>query len=55
MSRILLPAPHMSGEEQAWVKEAFASNCRSSVGAPNIAGFELAIRAVRLGPLEQEK
>lgn len=39
MSRIFLSVPHMSGDEQAYVKEAFASNWLSTVG-PNINGFE---------------
>jgi pyridoxal phosphate-dependent aminotransferase EpsN len=39
MKRILLSVPHMSGREQAYVAEAFASNWLSSVG-PNLAAFE---------------
>jgi pyridoxal phosphate-dependent aminotransferase EpsN len=39
MSRIYLSAPHMSGHEQAFVAEAFASNWLSSVG-PNLDAFE---------------
>jgi len=39
MSRIYLSAPHMSGHEQAYVAEAFASNWLSSVG-PNLDAFE---------------
>ena len=37
--RILLSVPHMGGEEQTFVAEAFASNWISTVG-PNIAAFE---------------
>ncbi|MEQ9079383.1 MAG: DegT/DnrJ/EryC1/StrS family aminotransferase [Sandaracinaceae bacterium] len=39
MSRIYLSAPHMGGEERAFVEEAFATNWLSSVG-PNIDAFE---------------
>lgn len=39
MTRIYLSAPHMSGHEQAFVAEAFASNWLSSVG-PNLDAFE---------------
>jgi pyridoxal phosphate-dependent aminotransferase EpsN len=42
MKRILLSVPHMSGEEEAWVHEAFASNWLSTKG-PNIDAFERAI------------
>src|SRR6202042_1412106 len=42
MKRILLSVPHMSGEEEAWVHEAFASNWLSTKG-PNLSTFERAI------------
>jgi pyridoxal phosphate-dependent aminotransferase EpsN len=42
MKRILLSVPHMSGEEQAWVHEAFASNWLSTKG-PNLNAFERAM------------
>jgi len=42
MKRILLSIPHMSGEEQAWIHEAFASNWLSTKG-PNLGAFERAI------------
>lgn len=45
MSRIFLSVPHMSGHEQAYVKEAFASNWLSTVG-PNIIGFEQEFEAL---------
>jgi len=32
MHRILLSVPHMSGSEQRYVREAFASNWLSTVG-----------------------
>lgn len=38
-ARIYLSVPHMSGNEQAFVADAFASNWLSSVG-PNLDGFE---------------
>ena len=47
MSRILLSVPHMSGGEQRYIEEAFASNWLSSVG-PNLDGFERAFSR-RLG------
>jgi pyridoxal phosphate-dependent aminotransferase EpsN len=37
--RVLLSVPHMGGQEQAFVAEAFASNWLSTVG-PNITAFE---------------
>jgi pyridoxal phosphate-dependent aminotransferase EpsN len=37
--RIMLSVPHMSGREEAFVHEAFASNWLSTVG-PNLAAFE---------------
>ncbi len=37
--RILLSVPHMGGNEQAYVNEAFATNWLSTVG-PNISAFE---------------
>ena len=39
MKRILLSLPHMSGAEQVYVGQAFASNWLSTVG-PNISAFE---------------
>jgi len=39
MSRIPLSIPHMGGEEESYVRQAFASNWLSTVG-PNIAAFE---------------
>ena len=39
MKRILLSVPHMGGNEQTYVTEAFVSNWLSTVG-PNIAAFE---------------
>lgn len=39
MSRIYLSVPHMGGQEQSFVAEAFAGNWLSSVG-PNLDGFE---------------
>src|ERR1039458_7681920 len=47
MKRILLSVPHMGGSEQAYVREAFATNWLSTVG-PNIAAFEKAF-AERVG------
>lgn len=38
-TRILLSVPHMSGREEDYVREAFASNWLSTVG-PNLAAFE---------------
>ena len=38
-NRILLSVPHMCGEEQNFVREAFASNWLSTVG-PNLTAFE---------------
>jgi pyridoxal phosphate-dependent aminotransferase EpsN len=39
MQRVPLSAPHMSGSEEAYVHQAFASNWLSTVG-PNIEAFE---------------
>ena len=39
MNRIPLSIPHMGGEEESYVRQAFASNWLSTVG-PNIAAFE---------------
>jgi pyridoxal phosphate-dependent aminotransferase EpsN len=39
MQRILLSVPHMSGREQRYIAEAFASNWLSTVG-PNLDAFE---------------
>jgi pyridoxal phosphate-dependent aminotransferase EpsN len=53
MKRIPLSVPHMSGEEEAWIHEAFASNWLSTKG-PNLETFERAmeqrtgVRAVAL-------
>jgi pyridoxal phosphate-dependent aminotransferase EpsN len=41
MKRILLSVPHMSGREEIYVREAFASNWLSTVG-PNLTRFEQA-------------
>lgn len=43
MKRILLSVPHMSGMEQGYVQEAFASNWLSTKG-PNLDAFEWAIQ-----------
>ena len=54
MKRILLSIPHMGGDEQVYVHEAFASNWLSTVG-PNITGLErefkerIGLPAVALG------
>ena len=40
MKRILLSVPHMGGNEEAYVRQAFASNWLSTVG-PNLTTFEL--------------
>lgn len=42
MNRILLSVPHMSGQEEAWVHEAFVSNWLSTKG-PNLDAFERAV------------
>src|SRR5579872_2833083 len=47
VKRILLSVPHMSGHEQTYVNEAFASNWLSTVG-PNLTAFEQAFER-RLG------
>jgi pyridoxal phosphate-dependent aminotransferase EpsN len=47
MTRILLSIPHMCGSEEAYVRQAFASNWLSSVG-PNINAFEQEFEA-RIG------
>jgi pyridoxal phosphate-dependent aminotransferase EpsN len=39
MQRILLSVPHMDGNEQSFVNEAFQSNWLSTVG-PNVDAFE---------------
>jgi len=39
MSRILLSVPHMGGQEEGFVREAFATNWLSTVG-PQIGAFE---------------
>lgn len=45
MKRILLSVPHMEGHEEAYVREAFATNWLSTVG-PNIDAFEREFSAV---------
>jgi pyridoxal phosphate-dependent aminotransferase EpsN len=45
MKRILLSVPHMEGTEEAFVKEAFATNWLSTVG-PHIDAFEREFAAV---------
>jgi pyridoxal phosphate-dependent aminotransferase EpsN len=47
MSRVYLSVPHMGGNEEMYVREAFASNWLSTVG-PNLDAFEHAF-AERLG------
>lgn len=47
MSRIYLSVPHMSGEEQRFVEEAFRTNWLTTLG-PNVDGFEREM-AERLG------
>ena len=44
MKRILLSVPHMGGNEEAYVREAFATNWLSTIG-PNLAAFECAFEA----------
>jgi pyridoxal phosphate-dependent aminotransferase EpsN len=44
MKRILLSIPHMGGNEEAYVREAFATNWLSTVG-PNLTAFEGAFEA----------
>ena len=44
MRRILLSIPHMGGNEERYVREAFASNWLSTVG-PNLMAFEQAFEA----------
>src|SRR5258708_12251277 len=39
MNRILLSSPHMGGDEESYVRHAFATNWLSTVG-PNIVAFE---------------
>ena len=45
MKRILLSVPHMEGTEEAFVREAFATNWLSTVG-PHIDAFEREFAAV---------
>lgn len=45
MKRILLSVPHMSGAEQGYVREAFASKWLSTVG-PNLTAFEKEFEAL---------
>ena len=47
MARVYLSVPHMGGEEERFVREAFASNWLSSVG-PNLDAFEREFEA-RIG------
>jgi pyridoxal phosphate-dependent aminotransferase EpsN len=47
MKRILLSVPHMGGDEESYVRQAFDTNWLSTVG-PNIAAFERAF-AERVG------
>ncbi len=47
MSRVYLSVPHMGGNEERYVREAFASNWLSTVG-PNLDAFERAF-AERIG------
>jgi pyridoxal phosphate-dependent aminotransferase EpsN len=47
VKRILLSIPHMSGAEESYVRDAFASNWLSTVG-PNITAFEQEF-AARMG------
>ncbi|NLZ28878.1 MAG: pyridoxal phosphate-dependent aminotransferase, partial [Firmicutes bacterium] len=44
-SRIFLSPPHMSGEEQKFIDEAFASNWIAPLG-PNVDAFEQEIATV---------
>ncbi len=44
MKRILLSVPHMSGAEEAYLLQAFASNWLSTVG-PNLTAFEAEFQA----------
>ena len=39
MNRILLSIPHMGGDEETYIRQAFASNWLSTVG-PNISAFK---------------
>ena len=39
MNRILLSVPHMGGNEESYVRQAFLSNWLSTVG-PNVNAFE---------------
>jgi pyridoxal phosphate-dependent aminotransferase EpsN len=54
VNRILLSIPHMGGNEEAYIRQAFASNWLSTVG-PNITAFEeefedrIGLPAVALG------
>ena len=44
MKRILLSVPHMGANEEAYVREAFATNWLSTIG-PNLTAFERAFEA----------
>ena len=44
MRRILLSIPHMGGDEERYVREAFASNWLSTVG-PNLMAFRAGVRS----------
>ena len=43
-SRIFLSPPHMSGREEAYIKEAFASNWIAPLG-PHVTAFEKEVAA----------
>ena len=43
-SRIFLSPPHMSGREELYIKEAFASNWVAPLG-PNVTAFEKEVAA----------
>jgi pyridoxal phosphate-dependent aminotransferase EpsN len=45
MKRILLSVPHMGGAEQAYIREAFASNWLSTTG-PNVLEFERELQSL---------
>jgi len=47
MKRILLSVPHMGGNEETYVRQAFATNWLSTVG-PNLTAFEQEV-AARIG------
>jgi dTDP-4-amino-4,6-dideoxygalactose transaminase len=45
-SKIYLSTPHMSGNEQKYIKEAFDTNWVAPLG-PNVTGFEQDIEKYR--------